>query len=692
MPEWQVGGDTAACEVPAELQRGMDALGMGWAAVAAAAYDIDEVDDLLDLDDADIKAITDNLRGFHKKKFKKMLKALTPAMVAEAKLVAAAKAEESKAVSPLPPTVAPVADSGSKEDNAEVAAAPRCEKQASSQASPRRSLARAGPADATFQPGLQRLFGHHSLDTAEHEAVQALDPIVLRKLNDINLKLTTDEQLRCLESCLRFGEAQAMKAVGKHLLLVIGNTGAGKSTMVNYLAGCTMQLIKRCDAGITTGNPKKKIIRTDPNSKQPELMKIGHSNQSATFVPSSADAPELGLTFADCPGFLDNRGAEINIANSCNIKFLIDVSASVRVVVLINYASIAADRGRGIKDLVQILRDMFGGRAERIIQHAQSLLVGVSRAPRNVDDDDMELSDFRDELTDSSGLPDDMAEVMSALTGSGRIFVSHPLDKGNDSWLKRPQLLDAIRALEPITEPSAIFSTVLTVSDEHALHTMVSEMAGRVDASLQELDYSGAAATLDSLDIVEKIDNVRVTRLLGDVTATVLMHVLSMEREANKLAMLEQFDAAERQLRHLERAASELGRHMPRGVDVASMCTAVRAFSAGRQRQRAAEEAMRRQFAEIGRKHTDLMVRLEQQQAGARAAFPPRVACGRYGTGSHTRAGDARTAPASAAPVRPLLPFIVLVDTTRLPPRPFSTARSRPTRRSSARTPRRSRR
>ena len=151
MPEWQVGGDTAACEVPAELQRGMDALGMGWAAVAAAAYDIDEVDDLLDLDDADIKAITDNLRGFHKKKFKKMLKALTPAMVAEAKLVAAAKAEESKAVPPLPPTVAPVADSGSKEDNAEVAAAPRCEKQASSQASPRRKLARARVTDAMSQ-------------------------------------------------------------------------------------------------------------------------------------------------------------------------------------------------------------------------------------------------------------------------------------------------------------------------------------------------------------------------------------------------------------------------------------------------------------------------------------------------------------------------------------------------------------
>ena len=58
-------------------------------------------------------------------------------------------------------------------------------------------------------------------------------------------------------------------------------------------------------------------------------MKIGHSNQSMTFVPD-VESDDI-FTYADCPGFLDNRGPEINIANAVNIKTMIHRAASVRV-------------------------------------------------------------------------------------------------------------------------------------------------------------------------------------------------------------------------------------------------------------------------------------------------------------------------------------------------------------------------
>ena len=159
-----------------------------------------------------------------------------------------------------------------------------------------------------------------------------------------------------LSSCVALGTAQAKKAKDRDVLMVIGNTGAGKSTLVNYLAGCTMEMVSRKDAGFTDGNLKKKIARVAEGSFIKEVMRIGHLNQSATFLPAVYHDEGSGLTLCDCPGFLDNRGAEINIANACNIKQMIAQAKSVRVVVLINYDSLEADRGRGVKELVKARR------------------------------------------------------------------------------------------------------------------------------------------------------------------------------------------------------------------------------------------------------------------------------------------------------------------------------------------------
>ena len=71
-----------------------------------------------------------------------------------------------------------------------------------------------------------------------------------------------------------------------------------------------------------------------------------------------------GYAFADCPGFLDNRGFEINVANAVNIKQTLAAARSVRVVVLINYFSLRADRGKGVRELTQILADLFGTSGE----------------------------------------------------------------------------------------------------------------------------------------------------------------------------------------------------------------------------------------------------------------------------------------------------------------------------------------
>ena len=83
----------------------------------------------------------------------------------------------------------------------------------------------------------------------------------------------------------------------------------------------------------------------------------GHAG-GRTFRPdveSALAAFGAGYVYMDCPGFLDNRGPEINIANAVNTRAMISAAKSVRLLVLINFHTLEADRGRGLQDMVRIL-------------------------------------------------------------------------------------------------------------------------------------------------------------------------------------------------------------------------------------------------------------------------------------------------------------------------------------------------
>ena len=159
-------------------------------------------------------------------------------------------------------------------------------------------------------------------------------------------------------------------------MVIIGNTGAGKSTCVNYVDGCKLVrdvLSTTPGTNTNTENRKKKVVFVAPDSPRPALMKIGHTNKSQTFVPEIRRG--LEFVFCDCPGFLDNRGPEINIANAVNIKTTASHAESVKVLVLLNYDSLRADRGRGLQELADILVSLFGaGRSSITSSHHHSCL------------------------------------------------------------------------------------------------------------------------------------------------------------------------------------------------------------------------------------------------------------------------------------------------------------------------------
>ena len=97
-------------------------------------------------------------------------------------------------------------------------------------------------------------------------------------------------------------------------VIFLGNTGSGKSTVVNYLAGKQLEAIEDEDDEIV-------IIAPDAV----EGMEIGQDMSSCTKIPTRWVSDE-NIAYWDCPGFGDTEGPVQDITNAYYIHKLFDKS------------------------------------------------------------------------------------------------------------------------------------------------------------------------------------------------------------------------------------------------------------------------------------------------------------------------------------------------------------------------------
>ena len=104
-------------------------------------------------------------------------------------------------------------------------------------------------------------------------------------------------------------------------IIVIGDTGVGKSTILAFLSG--YDLFVRYDG--------LKPVLDCPNEK---AIKIGHNKYSETSIPNKILIENYA--FYDCPGFKDNKGEEYEISNSFFIQRLLDIYPKVKIVLMMD--------------------------------------------------------------------------------------------------------------------------------------------------------------------------------------------------------------------------------------------------------------------------------------------------------------------------------------------------------------------
>lgn len=367
----------------------------------------------------------------------------------------------------------------------------------------------------------------YSQEEIDHMINLGVTPLVLNRLIQKNLELTVQESIACLQNCIQMGQKDALKAKGSDLLLVLGNTGSGKSTTVNYLHGCTME--QKRERG-------KKTVFVKGESDIKEIARIGHGKQSKTFIPNVMRSEHTGLTFCDCPGFLDTRGAEISISNAVNRGHIIKNAQSVKILVLLECK--IGDKGETIQPLKNILGNLCSN--QEISQYANSILIGISKVPLMIDDYEPTLDDIIDDLFDGESLP----EVLKKQT-----FIIDPFDarpenekSSRENWLKK------IEQLKPVENHKEIFQTVLTDSDKLKLVEISKEITKSIHKHFSTASFERVLSDINDLSYLNILKHPEVTTLVSNVMDEIQNHANQLKQAIETLTIKHEFEAARQAL------------------------------------------------------------------------------------------------------------------------------------------------
>ena len=360
--------------------------------------------------------------------------------------------------------------------------------------------------------------------------------LLTAKLHCPNLDLSTTESISLIEHCAQLGEQNAGQANNKEAVAILGETGTGKSTSINHWMGCHMELRTPEELGIQGGLEDVIVVR--PDSERPEATSIGHGTVSHTFMPQVVQDPNYDTrVYLDCPGFSDNRGAEINIANAINTRRVLQQAQSVKAVFLTSYQELLAGRGSSIRAMEKMCSQLFGG-IDNLRNHQNAVLLGINRAPRQT-----RLHSIRAYCT-QMGSP-----AMQIL--ANRTFLYDPLERGRADFWSRERFLAELGQMPCIPQEVAsnLFQTVLTDSDKTALQRIVRHQVSELRRALEQSDYPAASRCWNLLKQLRIIENDEIAELMeGQVIPHMRTHAAERTATLNGYASQHDFTEAERLL------------------------------------------------------------------------------------------------------------------------------------------------
>lgn len=110
--------------------------------------------------------------------------------------------------------------------------------------------------------------------------------LIQNKAANPQMPLTLEGSLAVFKYCFEQGRADAQRALGRTVILVVGTTGVGKSTFLNFLAGCTMVSKTKKSLGMKGVGNVVVVKPVSEGGRRDELVKIVHGHVSLSVLPN----------------------------------------------------------------------------------------------------------------------------------------------------------------------------------------------------------------------------------------------------------------------------------------------------------------------------------------------------------------------------------------------------------------------
>ena len=243
------------------------------------------------------------------------------------------------------------------------------------------------------------------------------------------------------------------RALGKDIVVFLGNTGSGKSTLINFLAG----------KGLTAVDDEEYVLE---NINDNDAMPIGKDYNSETVYPKSIDIGDL--RFFDLPGLNDTDGSMRNLVNAALMRKTMLEANSIRFVYVAGRGQFDADRAKSIKEFLDKIPLLFVMRDTRSNPLKEGLFV-VTKENRSLDN-----------VFGKEGLPAQIKEwhADNQKKHTEQMFHASKAEKNNDGH--RNQVLKKIRQLTPLNVQTLNVSALYpseTLDDLKRMYTKMFEDA-----------------------------------------------------------------------------------------------------------------------------------------------------------------------------------------------------------------------
>ena len=199
------------------------------------------------------------------------------------------------------------------------------------------------------------------------------------------------EVVKLIEDAILDADA-LLKAKVKYedIIVLLGTTKSGKSTLINFLIGIVLIAVKQRFG-------KTFLVKMDGETVGPE---IGIESSSLTTLPTKWDVKNKscidGVTLWDAPGFGDSRGEIQDITNSFYIKNLLRGVKTAKIVLVTDFLDLYNDNVSSFVSLLESVTRIFNN---DISSTFQSLVLIFNKTPFLCAEESVDVNFLRELLT-----------------------------------------------------------------------------------------------------------------------------------------------------------------------------------------------------------------------------------------------------------------------------------------------------